>query len=88
MFEGFRSGVLLIVARYDGDTVRTVSTVRFEAAVHVLHVFRTKAERSGATSKQEPDLLRPRQRVVEHHHRDTHSAGGNHEPIRFFRRTR
>ena len=47
--KGFGSGVLEVVSRYDGDTLRAVYTVRFETAVHVLHAFRKKAKRGTAT---------------------------------------
>ncbi len=35
--KGFGAGVLEVVSRHDGDTFRAVYTVRFEAAVYVLH---------------------------------------------------
>ena len=34
------SGVLEVVDDFDGDTFRTVYTVRFAAVVYVLHAFR------------------------------------------------
>jgi len=47
-------------------------TVRFEAAVYVLHAFQKKARRGIATPKQEFDLVRRRLAVAERHYRDTH----------------
>ena len=70
--KGFGSGVLEVVSRYDGDTFRAVYTVRFEAAVYVLHAFQKKARRGVATPKHELDLIRRRLRVAEQHYRDTH----------------
>ena len=70
--KGFGSGVLEVVSRYDGDTFRAVYTVRFEAAVYVLHAFQKKAKRGVATPKHELDLVRRRLRVAEQHYRDTH----------------
>ncbi len=37
--KGLGSGVLEVVSRHDGGTFRAVYTVRFEAAVYVLHAF-------------------------------------------------
>ncbi len=70
--KGFSAGVLEVVSRHDGDTFRAVYTVRFEAAVYVLHAFQKKAKRGIATPKQELDLVRRRLRVAERHYRETH----------------
>ena len=74
LLKGFGSGVLEVVSRYDGDTFRAVYTVRFEAAVYVLHAFQKKAKRSVATPKRELDVVRQRLRVAERHYRDTHGG--------------
>ena len=73
--KGFGSGVLEVVSRYDSDTFRAVYTVRFEAAVYVLHAFQKKAKRGAATPKQELDLVRRRLTAAERHYRESH--GGN-----------
>ncbi len=70
--KGFGAGVLEVVSRHDGDTFRAVYTVRFEAAVYVLHAFQKKARRGIATPKQELDLVRRRLRAAEQHYRETH----------------
>ncbi len=72
--KGFGSGVLEVVSRYDGDTFRAVYTVRFEAAVYVLHAFQKKAKRSVTTPKRELDVVRQRLRAAERHYRDTHGG--------------
>ena len=72
--KGFGSGVLEVVSRYDGDTFRAVYTVRFEAAVYVLHAFQKKAKRGAATPKRELDVVRRRLRAAEQHYRDTHGG--------------
>ena len=41
--KGFGAGILEVVSRFDGDTFRAVYTIRFEAAVYVLHAFQKKA---------------------------------------------
>ena len=52
--------VFEIVAPYDGNTWRTVYTVRFEDAVYVLHAFQKKFKSGIATPKKEIDLIRKR----------------------------
>ena len=49
--RGLGSNVLEVVSRHDGDTFRAVYTVRFRAAVYVLHAFQKKAKRGIATPK-------------------------------------
>jgi phage-related protein len=49
-----------IVTPHDGDTWRTVYTVRFEEAVYVLHAFQKKSKSGIATPKKELDLIRKR----------------------------
>ena len=43
--KGMGSGILEVVSRHDGDTYRAVYTVRFKAAVYVLHAFQKKARK-------------------------------------------
>lgn len=54
------AGVLEIVDDLDGDTFRTVYTVRFARAVYVLHAFQKKSKRGIATPKADFDLIRQR----------------------------
>ena len=72
--KGFGPGVVDFVARHDGDTFRTVCTVRFEGAAYVLHAFRKKARRGIATPKQELDFVRRRLAAAERHYRDTQNG--------------
>lgn len=54
------ASVLEIVDDFDGDTFRTVYTVRFVGAVYVLHAFQKKSRRGIATPKAELDLIAQR----------------------------
>jgi phage-related protein len=54
------AGVLEIIADYDGDTYRTVYTVRLQSAVYVLHVFQKKSTQGIATRKRDVDLIKRR----------------------------
>ena len=73
--KGFGAGILEVVSRFDGDTFRAVYTVRFEAAVYVLHAFQKKAKRGAETPKHELDQVRRRLRVAEQHYQNTHGEG-------------
>jgi phage-related protein len=58
-FQHFGSaGVLEIVEDWRGDTYRAVYTVRFKAAVFVLHVFQKKSKHGRATPQADIDLIR------------------------------
>jgi len=64
--RGFGSaGVLEVVEDRHGDTYRVVYTVRFAAAVYVLHVFQKKARKGIKTPKHEIALIRERLRAAE-----------------------
>ena len=64
--KGFSgAGILEVVEDFHGDTYRAVYTVRFAAAVFVLHVFQKKAKRGIATPKQDMELIRERLKVAE-----------------------
>ncbi len=64
--HGFGSaGILEIVEDRRGNAYRAVYTVRFAAAVFVLHVFQKKAKRGIATPKQDMELIRERLKVAE-----------------------
>ncbi len=73
--KGLGSGVLEVVSRHDGDTYRAVYTVRFKAAVYVLHAFRKKAKRGLATPKREIELIKRRLRVAEQHYEEIYGKG-------------
>ena len=70
--RGLGASVLEVVSRYDGDTYRAVYTVRFKAAVYVLHAFQKKAKRGIATPKREIDLIKRRLKAAERHYAKTH----------------
>lgn len=64
--KGFSgAGVLEIVDDFDGDTYRTVYTVRLATGIYVLHAFQKKATRGIATPRREIDLVRARLRQAE-----------------------
>lgn len=64
--HGFGSaGVLEIVEDCRGNAYRAVYTVRFAAAVYVLHAFPKKAKSGIATPKQDMETIRERLKAAE-----------------------
>ena len=64
--KGFGSSALMqVVQDWQGNAYRAVYTVRFEAAVFVLHVFRKKSKSGIATPKRDMDLIHTRLRAAE-----------------------
>ena len=64
--HGFGSaGILEIVEDWRGNAYRAVYTVRFSAAVFVMHVFQKKAKHGIATPRQDIELIRERLKVAE-----------------------
>lgn len=59
-------GVLEVISDHQGNTFRTVYTIRFEKAVYVLHAFQKKSKRGIATPVGVMRLVSQRlQRAVE-----------------------
>jgi phage-related protein len=59
------AGVLELVGNHDGDTYRAVYTIRFAAAVYVLHAFQKKSKKGRHTPKSDMDIIRHRLRSAE-----------------------
>ncbi len=69
--KGFKgAGVLEVVEDHDGNTYRSVYTVRFSNNVYVLHVFQKKSKKGIQTPKHVMDLVRARLRKAEQDHRE------------------
>ena len=62
--------MLEIVAPHEGDTWRTVYTVRFQDAVYVLHAFQKKSKRGIATPQKELELVKQRLAAAEQDYRE------------------
>ena len=67
-------GVLEVADDDDGNTYRTVYTVRFADIIYVLHAFQKKSKKGIATPKHEIELVRQRLRRAEDHHRARQAA--------------
>jgi phage-related protein len=61
------AGVLEVVEDWQGDTYRAVYTVKFSAAVYVLHCFQKKATKGIATPKPDLDLIATRLKAAASH---------------------
>ena len=67
------AGVLEVVADQRGDTFRAVYTVKFDAAVYVLHVFQKKSKRGAETPTPDISLINARLKTAEEHHKESNS---------------
>jgi phage-related protein len=67
--KGFAgAGVLELVADHDGNTYRTVYTVRFAKAVYVLHAFQKKSKHGVTTPKSHISLIKQRLKMAAEHY--------------------
>jgi phage-related protein len=62
------AGVLEIVENHDGNTFRSVYTVKFAAAVYVLHVFQKKSRKGIATPPADLNLIDLRLKAAADHY--------------------
>ena len=58
--KGIGGGIVELIEDFDGDTYRTVYTVRFQEAIYVLHAFKKKSKQGIATPKSDIDLIKRR----------------------------
>jgi len=65
--------VMEIVTPFDGNTWRTVYTVRLRDYVYVLHAFQKKSKSGIATPKAEIDLIHQRLAAAERHYKESQS---------------
>jgi phage-related protein len=72
VLKGFGSGVVELIENFDGDTYRTVYTIRFEKILYVLHAFKKKSNKGISTPKIDVDLIKRRVGAAEEHYRAHH----------------
>jgi phage-related protein len=65
--------VLEIVDDDDGDTYRSVYTVRFAGVIYVLHAFQKKSRKGIATPQHEIELIKARLKTAEAHDSEHHA---------------
>ncbi len=69
VLKGFGGAeVLEVMSDFDGDTYRTVYTVKFAGAVYALHAFQKKSKKGIKTPAVEVDIVRSRLKAAEEHH--------------------
>jgi phage-related protein len=73
VLKGLGSGMVELVDNFDGDTFRTVYTVRFAKAVYVLHAFKKKSKQGIKTPQSDIALIKRRLRDAEAHYTSTHN---------------
>lgn len=59
------AGVLEVVEDFQGNAYRAVYTVRYAAAVYVVHCFQKKSTQGIATPKPDVDLINSRLKAIE-----------------------
>lgn len=65
VLKGIGGGMVELVENFDGDTYRTVYTVRFELAVYVLHAFKKKSKHGIKTPQSDIELIKRRLKDAE-----------------------
>jgi phage-related protein len=71
MLKGFGGGAVIeVVEDHDGDTFRTVYTVRFASAIYVLHAFQKKSKKGIATPQTDMRLIDQRLREAQRLHEE------------------
>jgi phage-related protein len=65
--------VLEVVDDDDGDTYRSVYTVKFAGFIYVLHAFQKKAKKGIATPKHDVELIKTRLKAAAAHYREHHA---------------
>lgn len=71
------AGVLEIVEDREGNSFRSIYTVKFARAVYVLHAFQKKSKRGIGTPKAETDLIRQRLKAAEADYNQKYEKGGS-----------
>ena len=78
VLKGFGgAGVLEVVENDVGGTYRAVYTVKFQAAVFVLHCFQKKSTSGIVTPKTDMDLIRARLKIAEALAKEFHDENSN-----------
>jgi phage-related protein len=60
LLKNIGSGVIEVVADYNGDTYRAVYIVRLASGIYVLHCFQKKSKHGIKTPQKEIDLIKQR----------------------------
>ena len=74
-WKGLGSGVLEVLDDFDGDTYRSVCTVRFDEVVYVLHCFQKKSKSGIETPPRDKNLVEKRLKLAEEHYKANYKAG-------------
>lgn len=69
-WKGQGPGVFEVVEDYDRAAYRAVFTVRFKAAVYVLHAFQKKSPRGVKTRKRDIEQVSERLKTAQRDHED------------------
>lgn len=71
--KGFGGGgVLEVVDNFDGNTYRSVYTIKFKEAVYMLDAFQKKSKKGASTPKQDMDRIKSRLKLAEQHYNENY----------------
>ena len=66
--KGLGPGTVELIEDFNGDSCRAIYTVRFRAAVYVLHAFMKKLKSGIKTPQKDIDLIKRRLKTAESDH--------------------
>ena len=73
--KGFKgAGVLEVVEDFDGDTYRTVYTLKLAGVIYILYAFQKKSNKGIATSKHDIELIEARLKRAKEHHSEHYAS--------------
>jgi len=65
LWKGQGPGIFEVVEDHDGDTYRTVYTVRFREVIYVLHAFQKKSPKGSRTARTDIELIARRLKIAQ-----------------------
>ena len=71
-WKGTGPGVHEVVESHDGNAYRCVYTVRFAAAVYVLHAWQKKSPAGRRTAKTDVELIKTRLKAAQRDYEESH----------------
>jgi phage-related protein len=72
-WKGQGPGIFEVVDDHRGNTYRAVYTVRFQAAVYVLHAFEKKSPKGIKTARRDVEVISARLKRAQQHYEARHA---------------
>jgi phage-related protein len=74
-WKGEGAGVFEVISDYDGDTYRSVYTVRYRRAIYVLHCFQQKSPSGVRTARHDIEKIHERLKAARTDYEARHGEG-------------